>query len=471
MALSLPGATPLSYIMLPLRLVAVVVPFCVVCPVLIVAASLRAVYLKCVRGKPSDILKCVISGNHPASHLPSQPIRRSVSIMPRIRLWSRYGTYPPEKGVNHKPDMHYPCQILLTKPLDAALLEKTLVKLCGEDGIEEESINVEVVEAEPADWPVGDEGQGSYPINYYIKDCNPPSINGCETDQFIAWGMFPPPEANKWKVKLRLWNGKPGKPTVLWYAGSGNGWDGSANFNFVKELLSRYIGNSPNNVYQRPELKAETIPKVDEGSFILFLFTIPFKTAGTLFMTLWNLVRAAKWAGGNGLGPRVVAMNFSKEESARLYAGAKAKGVSPFACFTYAGVKACGEVLQQQPKTICQQASLQTTHYPIPDASTRDLVGDWLFGPLQPVPTEYTLDDAQKAYGELKTEIRELGPATRKAFWAKAYGIFNCGAAGFECLPTYNDDMSILDSTEKCLLKSCVSKETLLPHDTLTSQP
>lgn len=344
--------------------------------------------------------------------------------------------------------MHYPCQILLTKPLDAALLEKTLVRLCGEDGIEEESINIEVVEGEPADWPVGDEGQGSYPINHYIKDCNQPSKNGPDTDQFIAWGMFPPPEAGKWKVKMRLWNGKEGKPTVLWYAGSGNGWDGSANFNFVKELLSRYVGNAPNDVYQRPQLKAESIPIVDEGSFMLFLVTIPFKTAGTLFMTLWNLVRAAKWAGGNGLGPRVVAMNFSKEESAKLYAGAKAKGVSPFACFTYAGVKACGEVLQQQPATICQQASLQTTHYPIPDATARDLVGDWLFGPLQQVPAEYTLEDAQKGYGELKTEIRELGPATRKAFWAKAYGIFNCGAAGFECLPTYNDDMSILDRTQ-----------------------
>ena len=302
--------------------------------------------------------------------------------------------------------MHYPCQILLTKPLEPALLEKTLVKLCGEDGIEEETINVEVVDGEPADWPVGDEGQGSYPINHYVKDCNPPSKNGPDTDAFIAWGMFPPPEPGKWKIKMRLWNGKEGKPTVLWFAGSGNGWDGSANFNFVKELLGRYIGNPPNDVYQRPELKAESIPLVDEGSFVLFLLTIPFKTAGTFFMTLWNLVRAAKWAGGNGIGPRVVTMNFSKEESAKLYAGAKAKGVSPFACFTYAGVKAAKEVLQQQPKTICQQASLQTTHYPIPDAKTRDLVGDWLFGPLQPVPAEYTLEDAQKAYGELKTEIR-----------------------------------------------------------------
>ena len=58
MGLSLPGATPLARVMLPLRLVAVLLPFCIMGPVLIVAATLRAVYLKCVRGKPSDILKC-----------------------------------------------------------------------------------------------------------------------------------------------------------------------------------------------------------------------------------------------------------------------------------------------------------------------------------------------------------------------------------------------------------------------------
>ena len=29
---------------------------------------------------------------------------------------------------------------------------------------------------------------------------------------------------------------------------SGNGWDGSSNFNFVKELCSRYAGKAPNKV-------------------------------------------------------------------------------------------------------------------------------------------------------------------------------------------------------------------------------
>ena len=33
------------------------------------------------------------------------------------------------------------------------------------------------------------------------------------------------------KMRLVIFNGKPGKPTVVLYNGSGNGWDGSANFN------------------------------------------------------------------------------------------------------------------------------------------------------------------------------------------------------------------------------------------------
>ena len=137
--------------------------------------------------------------------------------------------------------------------------------------------------------------------------------------------------------------------------------------------MNRYVGKAPNDVFQRPELKAESIPKFDEGSFIVFLLKQPVILLYTLFFTFWNIVRAAKWAGGNGIGPRPVAMNFSKEDSNKLYAGAKAQGATPFAAFTYAGVKACAEVLGQKPLRIVQQASLQTNHYPIPGATTRDL--------------------------------------------------------------------------------------------------
>ena len=77
--------------------------------------------------------------------------------------------------------------------------------------------------------------------------------------------------------------------------------------------------------------------------------------------------------------------------------------------------QACDEALKQRPEVICQQASLQTAHYPVPDATTRDLVGDWLFGPLQHVPKKYSLADAEQAYQAMKQDIVEIGPMTSKS--------------------------------------------------------
>ena len=56
----------------------------------------------------------------------------------------------------------------------------------------------------------------------------------------------------------------------------------------------------------------------------------------------------------------------------------------------------------------------------------------------------YTLQDAQASYAEMSADIKNLGPMTQKSIWAKAYGIFNCGAAGFEALPSYNDPAHVL---------------------------
>ena len=142
-------------------------------------------------------------------------------------------------------------------------------------------------------------------------------------------------------------------------------------------------------------------------------------------------------------------MNLTKEESQKLYHGAKTIGMKPFAVFTYAAVKACREVLKQSPVCITQQASLQTRHYPMQDPMSvgdgRSLVGDWLFGPVQYVPRKYGPAESQAGYEELLTDLSEIGEATRKSFWAKAYGVLNSGAAPFEVIPTYNDDMHVFD--------------------------
>ena len=59
-------------------------------------------------------------------------------------------------------------------------------------------------------------------------------------------------------------------------------------------------------------------------------------------------------------------------------------GYAPFSVFTYAAIKAAREVLGEQPTVIQNQCSLQTRHFPLKEGrKERNLVGDWLFGPLQ----------------------------------------------------------------------------------------
>merc|ERR1719491_1326672 len=129
------------------------------------------------------------------------------------------------------------------------------------------------------------------------------------------------------------------------------------------------MGNPPNKVFQKPEITAEAAAKFDQGSFLKFILRLPFINGATMFEFIWSIVRAAKWAGGNGIGARMTAMNFTKEDSQKLYAGSKKLGATPFAAFTYAGVKACTEVLKQRPLALTQQASLQTRHFPLPGQS------------------------------------------------------------------------------------------------------
>lgn len=245
-----------------------------------------------------------------------------------------------------------------------------------------------------------------------------------------------------------------GAPTVILYAGSVNGWDGSSNYNFNKELQRRYMGEPPLEIFVQEKTKiteaaaAMVDAAADTAGFARFLLVLPLNLANSLGGLLWNGVRAATWAGGNGLGFKMTAMNFSEAESKALYNGAKALGVSPFACFTFAAHKACKEVLGQPFHTMVQQASLQTRHFPLADqGKRRDFVGDWLVGLVAYCEPDYTLASAQAGYVELNQDLDAFGPRTVSSLVAKAYGLINCGAAPFECVPTYNDDAHVFDRT------------------------
>lgn len=394
--LNVPGTSCQAKMLLPLRFLLVMVLWILFCPLLLIVAILRALYLRIVVGRPSQILK--------------------------------YGTY----NANHAAGMHYPCQQLYKEPLDEKRLREALESLCPEDGIEKDDFYLKFMDEEPNDWP----STNSWDIDHFIESNKSPDQKRHYMDfDGDAGKRGDPPKA---LIKIFVWNGKPGKPTVMWYFGSAMKWDGSSNFNFVKELMNRYMGNPPNKVFQKPEISPQAAAKFDEPSFICFLLKMPFNVSRNMFAVIWNVVLAAKWAGGNGFGPRITAMNFTKEESARLYAGCKKQGATPFAALTYAGVKAAKDVLKESPLCLTQQASLQTRHFPVTGQDHRDFVGDWLFGPNQWVSQEYGLKEAMVGYKQLQSEMEEIGPLMQETIMAKAYGLFNSGAAMFQAPPTYN---------------------------------
>lgn len=401
--LNIPGQSARAYATLPLRTLLWAGAFSVSYPVALVASYFRAIYLRVSKGLPSQILEKGTSGNA------------------------------------HKEDSHYACQMLFSKPFDEPRLRRALTELCAEDGIAEGKVDLEFVDETPNSWPE----TGSFALSHFVPESIP------EGQSFLDYWAK---RGRSGKVvRVHVFNGaEPGMPTVMLYAGSINAWDGSSNFNFAKELLSRYVGSTPPNaVFASPSISAAAAAKADSAAFAPYLAKLPVNLARSLGGVLWNAIRAAEWAGGNGFGFKVTAMNFDEAESEALYRGAKALGVSPFACFTYAAHRATTDVLGQPFERIVQQASLQTRHFPLAEQKqgSRDLVGEWLVGPVAYAGKDYSLQDAQAGYAALIDDLDEFGPRTQASFMAKAYGLVNCGAAPFECVPTYNDDAHVFDRT------------------------
>jgi len=258
------------------------------------------------------------------------------------------------------------------------------------------------------------------------------------------WGPIVKPAV----LALRLWNGEPGKPTVMHIQLPGGTWDGTSCFNFCKEMLARYCGDAPTDFFKATalHLKPESAMLIDsKACFWRFLLRQPYTLFVNLSGFVWNLVCTQKCFGGAGVSMEVVYFNFDEKDSARLAAGAKKLGMKPFSAFCYAGVKAYREVLGENPHSIIQQASLQTRHYePLSD---RTLAGDWLLGPVQHVGSrQYGPKEAHAGYETLLSDLDNLGPSVMRSLEAKAWGVVSGGASLFEALPTYNDDQNLMNS-------------------------
>jgi hypothetical protein len=204
----------------------------------------------------------------------------------------------------------------------------------------------------------------------------------------------------------------------------------------------------------------ESAEAVDDGfSFLCFLGRIPFRLALTQADFFWTLLQGSTWSGGGGdlLELHTSVINFDEAESAAFAKGAATMGMKPFAALQFAVVKAYWEILKKKPHCTVNQVSLQTRHFPVdgekPKSGTlsgkpRDLVGDWLIGYPLYIPEDYTHEVAQEQYQQLLEDADSLGGYAKTAFWSKAYGLLNGGAAGFQCPPNFpvNIDYRLLNS-------------------------
>lgn len=287
---NMPGANLKAYMMLPIRILVFSLFFSIMYPMFLILGFLRALYLRIVIGPPSKILK--------------------------------YGTYPyPNTSgagrPTHKAATHYPAQFLYDKPLDEAKLRAALLNLTAEDGIAADEVELTFKEEKPNDWPTS----GSYDVTSALL---PSFKKGYSYINKLFGPPFGEAAGYKEKIKIFVYNNDPGKPTVMHYGGSAEGWDGSSNYNFVKELMRRYAGLPPKAVFAKPEISAEGAAKFDEASFLLFLLKMPFNVFMNVRGAVWNMIRAATWAGGNeAFAPKIVAMNFTNEESEKLTKGCK----------------------------------------------------------------------------------------------------------------------------------------------------
>ena len=124
---------------------------------------------------------------------------------------------------------------------------------------------------------------------------------------------------------------------------------------------------------------------------------------------------------------------------------------SAYPCNPYtlqAAVDAHNQILGYPVTRVCMQASLQTRCYE-PKCPERNLVGDWLVGPLQRIDESYDIKQSQKEYESLLDQLNNprVDSEVSKSLMAKAYGGVQSGAASFEPWATYPYDAALMQDT------------------------
>lgn len=422
---TVPGNSILSKVMLPIRLVLFVAMMCTLWPLTYILMVLMVLRRRIFIGLPSKI----------------------------IPTGSRGGKVG---------GMYYPAEMVFDKPFDKDRLTAVFKEMGKEADYTDDELRITFEDEVPhKEFPKS----GATEPDYYVE-------NGKFQNWFCAHVSLHLPDSTAKtglyrgaSIWLRIFNGSPGQPTVIRVGLDGARFDGSACFNYMKELVNRYCGGQKTDFYQwgKIQINPECAKKLDDWSTLGFLahMTYALWTNGT--STYWHTLQSASCFGGpcgcygsvaksllnaDFADNKMALINFDKADSTRLAQGCKKLGIKPFAAMTYSAVRAYKAVLGNSPHALQQQSSLQTRYWRAEGqgkdlTKDRNFVGDWLLGPLQYPSSDYTLKEAMSGYSNLLSDLDNCGPGVKKAFWAKAYGFYTQGSALFECPWFYPDDSCI----------------------------
>ncbi len=395
---------------LPLRLGLWCVFMCMFYPVMLLGGMISAICIRLTQGTAADVLKSSLSASF-------------------------------------KTGASYPCIFVFKKPFaDKEKLESAFKELAEELGMKRDKVNV-VFEAEiPAPFPKG---------------------RAVENDHYVdkGWNMFKRATLTMggWHAYVRVFNGKVGDPTVVQFFLPGHTFDGTSCFNIAKETIARYYGERHNVVVQTT-LTDEHAEALVAESFVKFLLAMPYNIFLNVADFNWMFLKSMRVLGGPGMSTELTMLNLSEEDSAKLKAGLKKRGIKPYAGFIYAAFHAYKHVEDAKPYAIVQQASMQTRSYHPEQAeleedpgslqrtltldnfkSERRFVGDWLIGCLHHFKSEeFTLEQAQQVYETLIENLDEMKGNAISGAMAKAYNPLG-GAAVFQFFPFYAEKMRVMD--------------------------
>lgn len=261
---------------------------------------------------------------------------------------------------------------------------------------------------------------------------------------------------SNWHAYVEVFNGlKEGDPTVMRCYLPGHNFDGTSCFNLVKELIARYYGER-NQIVVHTRLSELADAVLRRQSFFGYLARLPHNVLLNTSDFVWRLLASApRWAGGPGVSFEQTLLNLDQTESAQLSQALKSRGIKPFAGLIYVAFHAYKKVHGVKPFSIVQQASMQGRQYRPAEGSglslaefrkARRYVGDWLIGCQHYFrDKDFTLEDAQRVYDKLLSDLENMEGSAVSAAMAKAYCPLG-GAAVFQFFPFYGEKARVMDS-------------------------